>query len=167
MEGTHIDPLSHQANSQEEPSIHKNWRKTISIKCVSLWWLLHNILSHLCTSAVQKFYVQRIHWGTKGSFSLSPATKLCFTGNGGCLLTFLMELIYLGHRKYFSQPCSMSWVSSSLRVSIRHNYGLDVCTIEQWLLQKEQDWSFHCHNFHSRLNCILLQWKWGKKYRNR
>lgn len=124
-------------NSQEEQSIHKNWRKTISIKCVSLWWLLHNILSHLCTSAVQKLYVQRIQGGTKGSFSLSPATKLCFTWNGGCLLTFLMELIYLSHRKYFSQPCShvLSLFLSEMEQSV-------FATTMAWMCMPENSGSY-------------------------
>lgn len=137
MEGTHIDPLSHKVNSQEEQSIHKNWRKTISIKCVSLWWLLHNILSHLCTSAVQKFYVQRIQWGTKGSFSLSPAAKLCFTWNGGSLLTFLMELIYFSHRKYFSQPCShvLSLFLSEMEQSV-------FATTMAWMCMPENSGSY-------------------------
>lgn len=77
MEGTHIDPLFHKANSQEEQSIHKIWSKTLSIKCFSLWWFLHNIISYLSTSAGQKFYVQRIQWGTKGSFFFLKSHKSC------------------------------------------------------------------------------------------
>lgn len=67
------------------------------------------IISYLISAPQQgrSFMSREFSEGQRApSSSLSPATKLCITGNGGHPLTFLMELIDLSHRKYFSQTCS-------------------------------------------------------------
>lgn len=141
MEGTHIDPLFHKANSQENRVYIKSEVKPLVLNvlvCGGFCMISYHISP---PQQGRSFMSREFSKGQRAPSSslgpLSPVTKLCITGNGDHPLTFLMELIDLSHRKYFSQTCSN--VPGLFHLSICHNYVLDMHAREQWLLQKEQD----------------------------